>query len=164
MKTLLLLRHAKSENASPGMADFDRALNDRGKKEAQAVGLLIQKQSLRCDLVLSSPARRARETTELVLNAAGLTSEVRYDQQIYDAGPLPLSEVVSQIEPERSMVLLVGHNPGMEELLNLLTNRAEHMATGTLAKIDLKGSRWSQILEEKGSLDWIIKPKEHADA
>ena len=159
MKTLLLLRHAKAENGSADSPDFDRALNDRGRKEAQAVGVFIREQNLGLDLVLSSTAKRARETTELVLASADLAADVRYDQRIYEAGPLRLLEVVSQIEEERSSVLLVGHNPGIEELLQLLTGRLEHMATGTLAKIDLKAAGWSEVVEEKGSLDWIVKPK-----
>lgn len=160
MKTLLLLRHAKAENGSAGLPDFDRALNDRGRKEAQAVGTFTRQQNLGLDLALSSPAKRARETTELVLSSAGLVVEVRYEQPIYEAGPLRLLEVVSQIEEERGAVLLVGHNPGMEELLQLLTDRMEHLATGTLAKVDLKTASWSKVLKEKGSLDWIVKPKE----
>jgi phosphohistidine phosphatase len=160
MKTLFLLRHAKAENGSAGSPDFERALNDRGRKEAQAVGAFIQKQNLVLDLVLSSPAKRARETTELVLASANLTVDVGYDQRIYEAGSLRLLEVVSQIEEGRSSVLLVGHNPGIEELLQLLTGRLEHMATGTLVKIDLKAARWNHALEDKGSLDWIVKPKE----
>jgi phosphohistidine phosphatase len=160
MKTLFLLRHAKAENGSAGSPDFDRALNDRGRKEAQAVGTFIQKQNLVLDLVLSSTAKRARETTELVLASANLAVEMRYDQRLYEAGPLRLLEVISQIEEGRSSVLLVSHNPGMEELLQLLTGRLERMATGTLAKIDLKVARWNQALEEKGSLDWMVKPKE----
>ena len=160
MKTLFLLRHAKAENGSPGAPDSDRALNDGGRKEAYAVGVFIREQSLDLDLVLSSSAKRARETTELVLASTNLAVDVRYDQRIYEAGPLLLSEVVSQIEERRSSVLLVGHNPGMEELLQSLTDRVAHLATGTLAKVDLKVDRWSKVREEKGSLDWIVKPKE----
>ncbi len=163
MRTLLLLRHAKSQNAEAGLPDFDRALNDRGRKEAQAVGTFMRKQSLRLDLVVSSPARRARETTELVLASADLPVEVRYDQRVYEAGPLRLLEVLSQIEEERNTVLLVGHNPGFEELVRLLTDRLEHMATGTLAKIDLEAVGWSKLPEEKGTLDWILKPKDPAE-
>lgn len=162
MKTLVLLRHAKAENGSTGLPDFDRALNDRGRKEAQTVGSFIRKQDLGLDLVLSSSAKRARETTELILTSASLAVEVRYDKGIYEAGPLRLLDVVSQIEEECSAVLLVGHNPGMEELLQLLTDRAEHMATGTLAKMDFNVPTWSKVTQEKGSLDWIVKPKKLA--
>jgi phosphohistidine phosphatase len=173
MKTLFLLRHAKAEDVGDGLPDFDRALNDRGRKEARAVGILIRKQNVRLDLVLSSPAVRARETTELVLGSAELVLEVHYDQRIYEAGPQRLLEVISQLEDEMSAVLLVGHNPGLGELLSLLTNRIEHMATGTLAKIDLKAAgqgpdanrprgmrEWSKVLEQKGTLDWAVKPKD----
>ena len=124
------------------------------------VGGFLRKQSIKPDLLLSSPAIRARETIETIIKAAKLPSELRYDQRIYEAGPLRLFEVVSQIEDEHITVLLVGHNPGMEELLQLLTDRAEHMATGTLARVDLKSDRWSKALTEKGSLDWIVKPKD----
>ena len=160
MKTLLLLRHAKAENGTAGLPDFDRTLNDRGRKEAQAVGAFIRKENLALDLVLSSSAKRAHETTDLVLASAGLEVEVRYEQDMYEATPMRLVDVVSQIEDDHSTVLLVGHNPAMEELIGLLTDRAEPMATATLAKIDLRATSWSKVLEDKGSLDWIIKPKE----
>jgi|SRR5882724_1371939 len=173
MKTLFLLRHAKAEDGGGGLPDFDRALNDRGTKEARAVGIFIRKQNVRLDLVLSSSAVRARETTELVLSSGGLSLDVRYDQRIYEGGSLCLLEVISQLEDEMSTVLMVGHNPGLEELLSLLTNRSEHLATGTLAKIDLKASgqgpdanrprgmrEWGKVLEQKGTLDWAVKPKD----
>jgi phosphohistidine phosphatase len=160
MKTLLLLRHAKSSWKDTGLQDFDRPLNGRGRKSAEMIGRFIKKQRVAPDLLLSSPAIRARETIETIMKTAKLPAELRYDQRIYEAGPLRLLEVVSQIEEEHSTVLLVGHNPGMEELLRLLTDRVEHMATGTLAKIDLKAAGWSKVLEGKGSLDWIVKPKE----
>lgn len=163
MKTLLLLRHAKSSWKDTGLQDFDRPLNSRGKKAAEMIGRFIRKQRLAPDLLLCSPAIRARETIEAVIKTAKLSSELRYDQRIYEASPVQLLEVVSQIEEERSMVLLVGHNPGMEELLRLLTERVEHMATGTLAKIDFKAAKWDKVLEDKGSLDWIVRPKELAE-
>ena len=165
MKTLFLLRHAKAENPAPGSTDLNRALNERGRREAQAVGTFIKKQNLRFDLVLCSTAVRARETAELVLAAAELAAKVRYDGRIYEAGPPRLREVTAEIEAHTSTVLLVGHNPGMEELLQLLTDRVERMATGTLAKIDLAADEWSKITEDNANLcnlDWIVKPKELA--
>ncbi|MGH9929389.1 MAG: SixA phosphatase family protein, partial [Pyrinomonadaceae bacterium] len=89
----------------------------------------------------------------------------RYDQRIYEAGPLQLLEAISEIEDHTSAVLMVGHNPGMEELLQLLTDRVEQMAPGTLAKINLAADEWSKIKEDNAnlcSLDWIVKPKELA--
>ena len=162
MKTLFLLRHAKAENAAPGLTDLNRALNSRGRNEAQAIGTFLKKQNIKFDRVLCSPAVRARETTELVLQSAELAANVRYDQRIYEAGPRRLLEVISEIEEDLSVVLLVGHNPGMEELLQLLTGSLEQLATGTLAKIDLAAAEWSKVREGKASLDWIVKPKELA--
>ena len=158
MKTLLLLRHAKAENPEPDVTDLNRALNARGRAEAQSVGQFIKTQALEFDLVLCSTATRARETTELVLAAAELAANVRFDTRIYEAGPLRLLEVISEIEESMSAVLLVGHNPGMEELLKILTGSLEQMATGTLAKIELSAG-WSKALEAKGTLDSIVKPQ-----
>ena len=162
MKTLLLLRHAKAENAAPGSSDINRALNERGKKEAQAIGTFIRKQNLTFDLVLCSPAVRARETAELVLAAAEVTANVRYDQRIYEAGPRQLLEVISEVEEDKSGVLLVGHNPVMEELLRALTGRGEPMATGTLARIDFDFDEWSRVTEDLGGLKCIVRPNELA--
>jgi len=160
MKTLFILRHAKSSWKDDSLQDFDRPLNGRGRKAAELIGTLMRNKKLTPDLVLSSPAVRARETIQLVMKTARLPAELRYDQRIYEAGPLQLLEVISQIEEEKDSVLLVGHNPGLEELLQVLTGCVEHMATGTLGKIDLKATKWSKALEDKGTLDWLVKAKE----
>ena len=162
MKTLLLLRHARAENAAPGSSDINRALNERGKEEAQAIGTFIRKQNLTFALVLCSPAVRARETAELVLAAAEVTPNVRYDQRIYEAGPRQLLEVISEVEEDKSGVLLVGHNPVMEELLRALTGRGEPMATGTLARIDFDFDEWSRVTEDTGGLKCMVRPNEFA--
>jgi phosphohistidine phosphatase len=164
MKTLFLLRHAKSSWKDSTLQDFDRPLNGRGRKAGELVGAFIRKQNLTPDLVLSSPAVRARETIEIVLKAAKLQVELRYDQRIYDAGPLRLLEVISQIDEQKSAVLIVGHNPGIGELLEVLTGRLERINTGTLVKIHLATTKWSKALERKGSLDWLVRPKELAGA
>jgi len=160
MKTLFILRHAKSSWKDESLQDFDRPLNGRGRKAAELIGILMKKQKVAPDLVLSSPAIRARETIEIVMKAAKLAVELRYDQRIYEASPVQLLEVISQIEEDKKSALLVGHNPGLEDLLHVLTGHAEHMSTACLAKIDLKANKWSKSLSEKGSLDWIVTAKE----
>ena len=159
MKTLLLLRHAKAENGAPGLTDLNRALNQRGKKEAQSIGTFIRKQNVEFELVLCSTALRARETAELALAAAEASASVHYDQRLYEASPGQLLEVISEVEDDVSTVLLVGHNPGMEQLLRALTGEVEEIATGTLAKIELDADAWSNLLGDKGSLDWIQRPQ-----
>ena len=110
--------------------------------------------------VLCSPAIRARETAELALSAAEISANVVYDERIYEASPRQLLEVISEVDVNKSAVLLVGHNPGMEELLRALTCREEPMATGTLAKIDFNFDEWSRIGEDSGSLELIVRPND----
>jgi phosphohistidine phosphatase len=157
MKTLFLLRHAKSVPAGSGLRDFDRPLTEPGRRQAERVGNYLKEQNVDLDLVLSSSALRARETTDLVLTAAERVVEVRYDQRIYEASRQQLLEVIFEIEVEYSRALLVGHNPGLEELLQHLTNRVGAMGTATLAKIDLEVSEWTDMAQEKGHLDWLVK-------
>src|SRR5687767_5425472 len=133
MKALYLLRHAKSSWKEPGLQDFDRPLNNRGREAAPLVGRLIRKGKLRIDLLLSSPAVRARQTAALVREAAGLTAELLYDERIYEADADALLEVVRQAADSADALMLVGHNPGMEELLKLLTGEEEQMPTAALA-------------------------------
>src|SRR5260370_42649723 len=108
MKTLLLLRHAKSSKDDPSLNDFDRPLNERGRKDAQGIGKYIRKQKIKPDLVISSPAERARQTIELVLKSAGLKIELKFDKRIYEASVRSLLNVVSQIEDTANAVILVG--------------------------------------------------------
>src|SRR5436190_24158555 len=121
MKTLLLLRHAKSSKDEPALGDFDRPLNDRGKDDAKLMGRFMRERSICPDLLISSPAKRARLTAELVLKAAGLPINVAFDERIYEADVHRLLAVVSQIEPGINVVMLVGHNPGCEDLVEVLT-------------------------------------------
>lgn len=161
MKTLLVLRHAKSSWKDSGLADFERPLNGRGKRACDLIGRYLRKKKPSPDLILCSTATRARETVRLVLESARLIVEIRYDQRLYLASAERLEEIVSQIEDERGNVMLVGHNPGMEELLLRLTGVTESMSTAALAKIDFDVDQWSAISEQRrGSLDWLVKPKD----
>lgn len=160
IKTLFLLRHAKASPIVAGMSDFDRPLHDDGKKAAELIGQLLSSRGVTLDLILSSPAVRARETIEFVLKAAGLEAELRYDQRIYEAGPDQLLDVISEIEDDKHPVMLVGHNPAFEELLQALTGQAEHLSAGALAKIVFAIPTWGKIQEKNATLDWVVQPKE----
>jgi phosphohistidine phosphatase len=163
MKTLLLLRHAKSSWDSPALRDFERPLNERGLKAAPLMGSFLQKRKLRPDLVLSSPAERARQTAALVIEAARAKAPLRFDERIYDATAARLSEVVSQIEDTVETVLLIGHNPGMEELIAQLTGEARRMPTAALARVTLDIEKWSKLREGTGALAELIKPRDLSD-
>lgn len=160
MKTLFLLRHAKSSWKDESLSDFERPLNRRGKRASEAVGRYLKTKIVVPELILCSPAVRARETIERLMKTAKWTTEVRYDQRIYGAGGLRLVEVISQIENDRKVAMLVGHNPGMEELLMLLAGISESIPTGTVAKIALKTTKWANAADKRATLEWLVKPSE----
>ena len=162
MKALYLLRHAKSSWKEPGLQDFDRPLNNRGREAAPLVGQFIQKGKLRVDLIISSPAARARQTAALVKEAAGLSAELLYDERIYEADAASLLEVVRQAAESADALMLVGHNPGMEELVELLTGEVQGMPTAALAYISLDVEKWSKVRAGEGHLEWLVRPKELA--
>ena len=160
VKTLLLLRHAKSSWNDKSLRDFDRPLNQRGLKAAPIVGEMMRKRKLRPELVLSSPAERAKETTRLVCDAAGLIAVVSYEDGIYEASARRLLEIVSRIEDQVRIAMMVGHNPGFEEFLEVLTGEPQRLPTGALALIELGVEMWREVGPGTGRLEWLTKPKE----
>lgn len=160
MKTLFLLRHAKSSWDDPDLSDFNRPLNKRGLKAAPKMGAVMRKRKLQPQLILSSPAARAKETTRLISEAAGLKTEVRYEQGIYEASVGRLLKIVSQIDESVNTAMLVGHNPGFEELLAGLTSESQRMPTAALACIELEVEKWSDVSTGSGKLAWLVKPKD----
>lgn len=160
MLTLYLLRHAKSSWDDASKQDFERPLSNRGRKACALIGEYIEENEIDFDLVLVSTALRTRQTIELVKERAKIRGEVRYDQRIYEATVSQLLEVIGQVDSDRKSVLLVGHNPGIEELLALLTGAPQPVTTANFARIRIKATKWSASLANKGTLDWIIRPKE----
>ncbi|HEY0384629.1 MAG TPA: histidine phosphatase family protein [Pyrinomonadaceae bacterium] len=162
MKTLFLLRHAKSSWQNESLPDFERPLNERGRSAAPLIGKFMRQHKLRPDLILCSPAERARQTIALVSAAAAFKAELRYDERIYAASAARLFAVVSQIDESAGSVLLVGHNPGLEELLEALTGEVRHLPTAALAHMTLNVERWAGACEQTGELVRLVKPKELA--
>jgi len=154
------MRHAKSSWGDGSLADFDRPLNERGLKAAPLLGRFMRKQKLRPDLILCSPAERARQTVSLVVEAAGLGVPLRYDERIYEATSARLVEVVSQIEEDAGEAMLVGHNPGLEVLLERLTGESRRMPTAALARVALDVEKWSKVRDGAGRVELFVKPRE----
>lgn len=160
MLTLYLLRHAKSSWDTASQQDFERPLANRGRKACALIGEFIKEKGIDFDLVLVSTAVRTRQTIELVKEQAKFRGEVRYDERIYEATVSQLLEVIAQVDSDRASVLLVGHNPGVEELLTLLTGEQQRVTTANFAKIKIKATKWSASLANKGTLEWLVRPKE----
>jgi phosphohistidine phosphatase len=159
MRTLFLLRHAKSSWKDETLSDFERPLNSRGRKAAQTMSAFLKQEQIKPDLILSSLAVRARETIEIMMRSTRLEVNLRFDERIYEASAGRLLEVVTQIEDENRTVMMVGHNPGFEELLTALTGKIETMPTAALAKITFKTSSWNNAVKG-GTLAWVVRPKE----
>jgi len=163
MKTLLILRHAKSSWADPGMADHDRPLNDRGKRDAPRMGRLIAEQGLHPDVIVSSTAKRARSTTQRVIEAGGFTCPKHLLEELYLAPPETYMETLRQLDDTGQRVLAIGHNPGLEGLVALLTGGYETLPTAALVQIDFDVDSWSQLATPaRGQLVGIWRPKELA--
>jgi phosphohistidine phosphatase len=159
MKTLLLLRHAKSSWKDVTIPDHDRPLNKRGKQDAPRMGMLIREEGLVPDLILTSSAKRAVSTAKLVAEASGFDGEMRVSRDLYAAGPESFIEELEALPDAYHMVLAIGHNPGMEELLEALTGDIQSMPTAALAQVELDIDHWADLEEETGKLIDLWLPR-----
>jgi phosphohistidine phosphatase len=154
MKSLTLLRHAKTERDSTSGRDFDRRLIERGQNDSKRMGEEMRSLGLEFDLVLSSPAARAAETAEL----AALTP--RFDERIYDAASSELLAIVQSAEVEIDRLAMVGHNPGFERLASRLIGQIVEMPTGSLIEIEIPVDRWADVDDGIGRVVRFVRPKE----
>ena len=154
------MRHAKASPSTAGIADVDRPLLDEGRDAAARVGAFLKREQLTVDEAVSSSAVRARETIESVLQSAGISLKVRTDERIYDGGSLRLLEVLSEVDDNLNTVLLVGHNPVLEDLVQHLTEESVHLSPATLTQVELGAEKWSAIPAGKNKLRRVVRAKE----
>lgn len=161
MKTLYLLRHAKSSWDDSSLRDFDRPLNERGRAAAPLIGKHLASENLIDPTLICSPALRTRETAELVLRETNLDLQPHFDERIYEASLRDLLQVISEIDHMKHVTILIGHNPGLEELLASLTGGPRPMPTCALAKIVvINAGSWKEVRAGEGTLEWFVTPKE----
>lgn len=161
MKTLLILRHAKSDWGTPDAADHDRPLNGRGKRDAPRMGQLLRDEQLVPDLMISSTAKRARKTARLLAEASGYEGEIKLAETLYLAGPEAYLDVLRQTPEVCQSVMVIGHNPGLEELIEALTGETESLSTAALAQVRLPIAHWSELSEDiEGELVNVWRPRE----
>jgi len=170
-KRLLVLRHAKAERDSTTGRDFDRPLAERGRKDAAELGHAMRERGLRPDAVVASPAKRVVETLAALAKGYG-PLKADYDQRIYDAATGTLLDVVRQAGDSALALLLVGHNPGLQELLLDLADRDERglrdrlraeYPTAALAVVELPARSWSELRPGGGEIVELIVPRDLAD-
>lgn len=169
MKTLSLLRHAKSSWDDPVQRDYDRPLNARGKRAARTVGEWMARAGLSFDAVIASPATRVQETLAYVGEGRGEPFDPVWDKRIYMASATSLFEIVHETDAGIGHLLLVGHNPGLEELLLLATEgeqsplRAEaeeKYPTATFATLTFDVDEWPAAEEGTARLTCFTRPRD----
>jgi phosphohistidine phosphatase len=163
VRTLYLLRHAKSSWDDPGLPDRDRLLAPRGRKAARRIAHHLDRERIRPDLVLCSPSARTRETLERIHDAIG-DPEVVFDERLYAATDDELLSCLREASAEISSIMLVGHNPGIADLLALLAERGgdlpEAVPTGALATLRFPAGTWQEIGAGGGRLEGFVVPRE----
>ncbi len=172
MKTLYLLRHAKSSWDAPMLDDFDRPLAARGHAAAPRIGGFMRAHGLVPDLVFCSAARRARETWALVATEFDADIDVSFTDELYHGSPIRLLNVLRGAPETAKAVALVGHSPGMENLAARLSGPGSDIAglnllrgkfpTAALAVIELNADRWDAVEEGGGRLIRFVRPKDLA--
>jgi phosphohistidine phosphatase len=169
VKRLAILRHAKSSWDDPHLEDFNRPLNDRGWKAAKRIGRELEKRGVTFDLVIASPAARVRETIDGLREKLKLDVEIRFEPRMYGASEESLFEIVSEIRESANAPLLVGHNPGLQQLiLGLTRDHPDHLRsrveekfpTAAFAAIELPARRWIEAKASSGKIADLIRPNE----
>jgi phosphohistidine phosphatase len=149
MKILLLMRHAKSSFEDNQASDFERGLNKRGEKDAPRMGKLLKEKDLVPDLILSSKAVRTSKTAEIVADKAGYKKEINYVEGFYLGEPDVYLEALRALDDKGlDTVMVVGHNPGLETLLQILTDHVESLPTGAIAYLELPIRSWKALSKD----------------
>jgi len=168
MRRLLLLRHAKAESSQPGGRDHDRVLAERGRADSRKLGAYLARHAFAPDRALVSPSARTRQTWELVAAAFGKPPPVTFDERIYDASPQTLLEAIKETRPEIGTLLVIGHNPSMQELAAMLVasgdidareRLGEDFPTSALAAISFVANDWSGVHARGGRLEHFLTPR-----
>jgi phosphohistidine phosphatase len=161
MKTLLILRHAKSSWKDSALTDYQRPLNKRGKRDAPKVGRLLREDGLVPELILSSPAIRARNTAEIVAEESGYEGEIEYFPEFYPGDPQAYIEALNRLPDEYRYVMVVGHNPGLEELIETLTDDWFRLPTAALAQLLFSIKSWRELDDEtEGRVINLWRPRD----
>lgn len=166
MKQITVVRHGKSDWETDAASDFDRPLKERGRKDVPAMGTALAACAAMPDLILCSTATRAQQTAELLIPALGYGGEVRAEGAMYAASAEELIALLRHLPDEVTHALLVGHNPGLEDLVARLigadafdTVSGVRLPTAAAAHVALTIETWSAIQANTGQLEWLITPK-----
>ena len=164
MKTLYLARHAKSSWKYPELTDIDRPLNKRGKRDAPNMGEALRKKDVTIDLIVTSPARRARLTAECIAKEIGYKKKnISVDADLYEFSSAGLMKIIQRFDKGLDSVMMFGHNPGFTTLNNSLTDQyIDNIPTSGIVCIQFE-TQWSEIVPGSGKTQFFIYPKMYLD-
>jgi phosphohistidine phosphatase len=162
MKNLLIMRHAKSDWGDSSLSDFDRPSNNRGLKTAPIMGTELLKRKKVPDLIISSPANRAKTTALLVAESVGFKGEVDFEKEFYFGS---LDDIVKKIKNagnKHNRIMVIGHNPTWESLAYRLSNSGKgiEMPTATIVSLLFNIESWNDLTTKSGELEFVLIPKE----
>ena len=161
MKKILVMRHAKSSWKDHNIPDHDRPLKNRGEKDAEKMGKLLKEKDLVPDLILSSTAERAKQTAKIVRNTCKCKKDIIYLKELYMAEPSNIMQAIIQHANDAKTIMVVGHNPGMEAFVQILTDKVETLPTASVAYLIAKITKWKDLAgKEKVTLKKFWRPKE----
>lgn len=162
MKTLFLVRHAKSSWSTPGMRDFDRPLNERGMNDAPKMASFLQKSGITPDLIVSSPAKRALTTARFFASVFRINeSDIVLNPDIYEAEPTDVLRIISELPETSSTVMIFGHNPTFTDIANRFSEDIiENVPTCGVVCIKSRAEKWNELFEGNSRIAASWFPKE----
>ncbi len=161
MKTLFLIRHAKSSWGDPMQADFDRPLNERGLRDAPIMAELLRKEGVRPDLMLVSPAKRTTMTARFFGQALGIEeADFQFDERIYEASSARIFGVFQKIQPSINTALLFGHNPATTDVANYFSKKfIDNVPTCGIVRIEGAVDDWADFSPENAAVTGLFFPE-----
>lgn len=166
MKTIILVRHAKSSWKDSSLSDFVRPLNKRGKRNAPFMGQKLKERHIMPDLILSSPAKRARKTAIAIAKALDYPKKkIKFKGKMYHASERYLVEVVKNLDDQIETVMLFGHNPSFNDFANMLLKkyRIDNIPTTGVCCIRFDCNRWRNVRDGQGKIVFFDYPKRYTD-
>ena len=159
MKKIYIIRHAKSSWNDSSLDDFNRALNKRGKENAPMMGRRLNKRSVLPDLIISSPALRAKTTAEIIAQKVKYNKKIMFEKNIYDSNESEFHKILINVDDKNNTLFLVGHNPSISMLAQMYVDFEENIVTCGVVEIEFDCEKWKDISSKNAKLISFDYPK-----